>query len=48
MTRDDLVIDRRDWPRGTDSSFLVCQYIAAIGLRPEDTFGGHAERREFA
>ena len=39
MTRDDLVIDRRDWPRGTDSSFLVCQYIAAIGLRPEDTFG---------
>lgn len=35
----DLVIDRRDWPRGTDSSLVVCRYIAAIGLRSEDTFG---------
>jgi hypothetical protein len=39
VTRGDLVIDRRDWPRGADSGYVVCQYIAAIGLRPEDTFG---------
>ena len=39
MTRGDLVIDRRDWPRGADSGHVVCQYIAGLGLRPEDTFG---------
>jgi hypothetical protein len=39
VTRSDLVIDRRDRPRGADSGFVVCQYIAGIGLRPEDTFG---------
>ena len=39
MSGGDLVIDRRDWPRGTDSSLVVCRYIAAIGLRSEDTFG---------
>lgn len=39
MTRGDLVIDRRDWPRGVDSGYVACQYIAGIGLRPEDTFG---------
>jgi hypothetical protein len=39
VTRGELVIDRHEWPRGADSGFVVCQYIAAIGLRPEDTFG---------
>jgi hypothetical protein len=34
VTRGELVIDRREWPRGADSGFVVCQYIAAIGLRP--------------
>ena len=39
VTRGDLVIDRRAWPRGAESGDVVCQYIAGIGLRPEDTFG---------
>ena len=39
MAPGDLVIDRRDWSRGADSRYVACQYIAGVGLRPEDSFG---------
>ena len=39
MTSGELVIDRREWPKGSDSGDVACEYIAGIGLWPEDTFG---------